>query len=188
MLATAWWQEFLTFPPCGLGRVQPKACQGFDQSWHLHPLSVFDQRDTHCVCHSGTQRHPEPWVGSDPDGETQTSEKPRSWNWSLHPNSLSHAQRVGLSKVPASFPTQRNPCCRSHPCLRPWQTGISLQAAAPSPAEAYKAGRGDLGDARRRVRKEARAPTAISIGSSVGRVFPEGMGEVEALAGGELGA
>lgn len=42
MLVTGW---FLTFPPCGLGTVQPKACQGQHQSWHLHPLSAFDQRE-----------------------------------------------------------------------------------------------------------------------------------------------
>lgn len=70
MLATAWWHQFLTFPPCGLGTVQPKACQGFDQSWHLHALSVFDQREL-CL---GTQQHPEPWVGSDPDGKTAQRE------------------------------------------------------------------------------------------------------------------
>lgn len=45
MLATAWWHQLLTFPPCGSGTVQPKACQGFDQSWHLPPLYVFDQRE-----------------------------------------------------------------------------------------------------------------------------------------------
>lgn len=174
MLDTAWWQQFLTFPPCGLGRVHPKACQRFDQSWHLHPLSVFDQREP---AHSDMLSLG--WAQS----LTGKHRPARSLEGGIAHFILTLAPHH-QSKVPASFPTQRNPCWRSHPCVRPWQTDIYLRAPAPSPTEAYKAGRGNLGDARRRVKEEALAPAEISISSSLGRVFPEGMGEVEVLARG----
>lgn len=73
MLATAWWHQFLTFPPCvAWAQFSLKHAKGLIKAGTFIPSLCL----TRGSCRSSTQQHPEPWVDSDPDGKTQGREEP----------------------------------------------------------------------------------------------------------------